>query len=230
MVGDVEPVASMQTIVLLQRMPRRTRKTSYGRSFPLIASLLLLLLLLLLALCALPSLAFAHTGLGATHGFAHGFAHPLGGIDHLCAMIAVGLWATQLGGKAVWAVPTTFVVVMALGAALGMAGVQIPFVEKGIILSVLLLGVLVAAAVRLPVAAGALVVALFAVFHGHAHGSEMPASASGCAYGAGFVVATVILHAFGSGVGRLMQKLSTTQLTRIAGAGIALYGVVLSFL
>lgn len=138
-----------------------------------------------LAALAVPVVVQAHTGVGHTHGFLAGAGHPMLGFEHVCAMVAVGLWAAQRGGRATWALPATFVGVMAAGSALGMAGVSIPLVEPGIVASVLVLGLLIAAAVRLPVAVSALIVGLFALFHGCVHGAEMPASASGLAYGAG---------------------------------------------
>ena len=137
---------------------------------------------LLAALLLAPTLAHAHTGVGDTSGFAHGFGHPLTGLDHLLAMIAVGLWAAQIGGRALWAVPLTFVSIMAVGGALGIAGVPVPFVEQGIATSVLLLGLLIAFAVRMPLGFSVPLVALFAICHGHAHGAEMVASVSGLTY------------------------------------------------
>jgi urease accessory protein len=182
-------------------------------------------LLPLLAVFLLPALAQAHPGVpGHTHGFANGLAHPLTGLDHICAMVAVGLWAAQ---RALWLVPSVFVSVMILGGVLGMAAVPIPFVEPGIAASVLVLGVLIAAAVRLPLPASALLVGLFAVFHGYAHGAEMPASASGLAYGLGFVAATASLHLSGIGLGLLAQRFGSARLVRYAGAAIAACGIYL---
>ena len=140
------------------------------------------------ALFLAPSLAFAHTGVGDTLGFVHGFSHPLSGLDHVLAMVMVGVLAWQLGGRAVWVVPATFVLVMAGGGALGMMGVAIPFVEIGIALSVIILGAIVALGIRAPVAIAAGIVGLFAIAHGHAHGAEMPAAAAGMAYAAGFML------------------------------------------
>ena len=188
-------------------------------------------LLPLLVFFLLPTLAQAHPGIpGHTHGFANGLAHPLTGLDHLCAMVAVGLWAAQRGGRALWLVPSVFVSVMVLGGALGMAAVPIPFVEPGIVASVLVLGVLIAAAVRLPLAVSLLVVGVFAVFHGYAHGAEMPATASGLAYGLGFAAATASLHLVGIGLGLLAQRFGSARLVRYAGGAIAACGVCLCFL
>jgi urease accessory protein len=187
-------------------------------------------LLPLLAVFLLPTLAQAHPGIpGHTHGFANGLVHPITGLDHICAMVAVGLWAAQRGGRALWLVPSVFVSVMALGGVLGMAAVSIPFVEPGIVASVLVLGVLIAAAVRLPLAASALMVGVFALFHGYAHGTEMPGSASGLAYGLGFVAATASLHLSGIGLGLLAQQFGSARLVRCAGGAIAACGVYLCF-
>lgn len=175
-----------------------------------------------------PALADAHVGVGETSGFIHGLTHPLFGLDHVCAMVAVGLWAAQLGGRSLWVVPLTFVSVMVLGGMLGMLGVELPFVEQGIVLSVLMLGVLIAAAVRLPLWVSSGVVGVFALFHGHAHGAEMPVETSGLTYAIGFVLATASLHlsgvAFGAGMRRLLHK----GVISATGAGIALYGVYLA--
>lgn len=179
---------------------------------------------ILAAILLLPSLAHAHVGVGETSGFLHGMGHPLGGLDHICAMVAVGLWAAQMGGRAIWAVPLTFVSVMALGGALGMLGAHIPFVETGIVISVLALGVLIAASVHLPLAVSILMVGLFAIFHGHAHGAEMPETASGFAYAAGFIIATAFLHACGIGLGIGIQRLASPAIVRFAGIAIVLCG------
>lgn len=181
--------------------------------------------ILLAALSALPAIANAHPGSGAAHGFSHGFQHPIFGLDHLLAMIAVGLWAVQTGGRAVWAIPLAFVGTMALGGAIGMADIPLPLIESGIATSVLLLGLLLVFAVRLPLAAATSLVALFAIFHGHAHGSEMPADASGVLYGAGFLLATIALHATGITLG--IRDVNRAPITRLAGAGVAMAGVAL---
>ena len=187
-------------------------------------------LLPLLAVFLLPSLAQAHPGFpGHTHGFANGLAHPLTGLDHICAMVAVGLWAAQRGGRALWLVPSVFVSVMVLGAVMGMASVPVPFVEPGIVASVLVLGVLITAAVRLPLLASALLVGVFALFHGYAHGAEMPGSASGLAYGLGFVAATASLHLLGIGLGLFAQRFASARMVRYAGGAIAVCGVYLCF-
>lgn len=180
-----------------------------------------------LAMCVAPSLAHAHIGVGPATGLAHGLAHPLIGIDHIAAMVAVGLWAAQRGGRAVWAVPLTFMTAMWIGGLVGMIGVSIPFVEPGIVASVLVLGVLVTAAVRLPFVASGLLVGLFALFHGHAHGSEMPATVSGLYYGIGFIVATGLLHCCGIGMGLVARQLGNPRLIRYAGAATVMLGIYL---
>jgi urease accessory protein len=174
------------------------------------------------ALAATP--AFAHIGVGETTGFAAGLQHPLSGLDHVLAMVAVGLWAALKGGRAQWAWPAAFVGVMLIGGVLGAAHVPIPLVEPGILASVVALGLLVALAVDVPVWAGAMIVGAFAVFHGHAHGTEVPVAAGGIAYFAAFAAATVALHgvgiAFGNGLGLRFRSLA-----RLAGAASAAAGV-----
>lgn len=170
--------------------------------------------------------ALAHTGVGSTNGFMSGFAHPLFGLDHLLAMIAVGLWAAQQGGRALWLVPCTFVVVMVLGGLLAHLGIGLPAVEMGIGLSVAVLGLAVATNLKLPVILGMALVAVFAVFHGHAHGAEMPENASGLAYGLGFALATALLHLTGIGLAWAGSYASRVT-TRVAGGIITALGVVL---
>jgi urease accessory protein len=174
-----------------------------------------------------PRSAFAHTGIGPAHDLLHGLAHPLTGLDHLIAMFAVGLWAAQRSGRAIWFVPLTFVLAMTLGATLGMSRVSIPYVEPALAISVLMLGVFVAAAVRLPLSISAVIVGLFAIAHGYAHGAEIPASASGFFYALGFAAATVLLHAAGISFGLLMQRLHASQLVRLAGIAITVCGMLL---
>ena len=174
---------------------------------------------------SLPAIAQAHVGHGETVGFLHGLEHPIGGLDHILAMLAVGLWAAQLGGHAVWSVPLTFVSVMALGGVLGIAGVPVPFVEQSIIASDLIFGGLVLMATRLPLAVSISIVGLLAVFHGYAHGEEMPKNAAALEYAAGFMVATAALHLSGVGIALLMNKLLKDRLVRLAGGGIILGGI-----
>lgn len=176
----------------------------------------------------LPGVALAHTGIGATTGFLHGLSHPISGADHMLAMVAVGLWAAQIGGRALWAVPCTFVGVMALGGVLGFTGFHVPFVEEGILVSVLILAIFIAGAFKLPLAYSCLIVGLFAIFHGHAHGAEMPASMSAASYAIGFALATAMLHLTGIGLGVLMQKANLQTVNRFAGAAIAVSGIYLA--
>jgi urease accessory protein len=184
---------------------------------------------LLSALTFLPTLAHAHPGLpGHTHGFAAGVAHPLGGLDHVLAMVAVGLWAAQLGGRARWAVPAAFVGVMTLGSALGMAGVTLPLVDSAILCSVVLLGLLIAAAARLPLAASVALVGMFAAFHGLAHGAELAANPSGLAYLGGFALTTAALHGSGFALAAVLQRAAEAGWVRVAGAAVAIGGVMLA--
>lgn len=184
--------------------------------------------LYLLPLLVLPSVAQAHPGHGAATSLASGLAHPLLGLDHLCALVAVGLWAAQRGGRALWAVPLAFVSTMTLGALASTSGHTIPFTEQGIAASVLILGILIAAAIRLPLAASILLVGSFAWFHGFAHGAEIPANASGFAYGAGMVATTAGLHLVGIAVGLSAQKLARETFMCRCGWAIAACGLYLT--
>ncbi|MBI3754719.1 MAG: HupE/UreJ family protein [Deltaproteobacteria bacterium] len=177
----------------------------------------------------MPSLVYAHTGVGDTTGFTYGLSHPISGIDHILAMVAVGIWAAQTGGRAVWSVPITFVSIMILGSILGMFGVAVPFIEQGIVMSVLILGVLISAAVSLPLALSMTIVGLFAIFHGHAHGTEASIEASGLNYIAGFALSTALLHLSGIGVSILFKRLDRPQLLRYAGSVITIGGIYLIF-
>lgn len=172
--------------------------------------------------------AFAHTGVGETGAFVAGLTHPFGGLDHALAMIAVGLWAGLAGGRALLIWPIAFVGGMLAGGALAMAGLSLPFVEPGIAGSVIVLGFLVALAVRAPLAIGAAVVALFAVVHGYAHGSEAPATGSGLAYAAGFALATAALHAIGIALVLACQRVAPLVFVRAAGVATALAGLGLA--
>ncbi len=162
--------------------------------------------------------AFAHVGHGATASFAAGLAHPLGGLDHVAVMIAVGLWAALKGGRALWMWPAAFVGVMLIGGGLGMAHVPVPFVEPGILASVVALGLLVALAFDCPLWLGAVIIGAFALFHGHAHGSEVGETVSGFEYMAGFALATAGLHLSGIGFALAMTRMQWRSAIRIAGA------------
>lgn len=189
-----------------------------------------LILVLAGALSLVPAAALAHTGVGDTSGFVHGFSHPVSGIDHILAMVAVGVFAYQLGGRAFWLVPGTFVLVMALGGALGMAGIPVPYVEVGIALSVIVLGAVIALGIKAPVAIAMGIVGLFAIFHGHAHGAEMPTDTLGAAYAAGFMIATALLHGAGILLGFLIGRIGEARgpwVVRTAGALTSLAGIAL---
>jgi len=175
-----------------------------------------------LALAASPALAHVNP---AEHGsFAAGFTHPFSGLDHMLAMVAVGLWASVLGGRAMFTVPAAFVGVMLLGFAGSMFGLSLPFVEPAILASVVVLGLLVALALPVSAARGGALVGFFALFHGHAHGSEI-GDASFLAYGAGFAAATIVLHVAGIAAGMAFGR--GTTLVRIAGGATALGGLML---
>jgi urease accessory protein len=186
------------------------------------------LLAALFALTTTPALA--HTGVGSVLGFAAGFSHPMGGLDHLLAMVAVGILAAQLGGRAIWILPAAFVGMMLAGAVLGITGVGVPFVEQGILGSVIILGAVIAVGHRMPLALAVGLVGLFALFHGHAHGTELPAAASALAYGAGFAAATLLLHVAGIGMGIGAEEISdklAPAVVRVGGAAIAAAGLAL---
>jgi len=172
--------------------------------------------------------AFAHTGLDHAFSLAAGFRHPWTGLDHLLAMVAVGLWAGLNGGRALWIWPTAFVGVMVAGGLIGSAGASMPMVEPGILASVIVLGVLVLAAARLPVAIGGALVAAFALLHGHAHGAELPAAAAAASYAAGFALATAMLHTIGVGVAHLARSERGRMAVRGAGALVAVAGIALA--
>jgi len=181
-------------------------------------------------LFALPGAALAHTGHGDAGGFPHGFIHPAGGLDHVLAMVAVGLYAALLGGRASWLVPVTFVIVMALGGAVGAAGYALPYTEIAIALSVIVLGSAVALRLNLPTLAAMALVAVFAIFHGHAHGAEMPPDAWGYAYAAGFMLATALLHLAGIAVGVLATRLADRggwRAVQAGGGAMAVAGIVI---
>lgn len=176
------------------------------------------------------SLAFAHVGQGdIAGGFSSGFVHPINGWDHVLAMIAVGIWGAQLGRPAIWALPVTFPMVMAFGGVLGAFGIAIPGIEVGIALSALALGSAIAFAARPPLAVAAVIVAIFAIFHGHAHGTELPESANAMAYSLGFVMATGLLHACGILIGEVNRKKYGSYVLRVIGALIGAGGVYFLF-
>ena len=167
---------------------------------------------------------FAHAEVGVAGGLASGFLHPVYGLDHLVAMVAVGLWGAQLGNPAIWMLPITFPVVMAIGGLLGVAGVQVPLIEVGISASALALGAMVALNMRPPLALAAALVGVFAIFHGHAHGTELPSAVNPLAYGVGFVISTGLLHLAGIALGIMTRWPAGDKAVRILGGGIAALG------
>jgi urease accessory protein len=170
--------------------------------------------------------AFAHVG-GHGAGVVAGLAHPFSGLDHVLAMVAVGLWASQLGRPAVWVLPLTFPAVMALGAVLGATGMALPWLEIGVAGSVLALGAAVALAWRPAVVVGAALVAAFALLHGWSHGTELPQAGSALAYGVGFILATLALHGTGLALGAVSLRPAGRMAARAAGAAVALCGAAL---
>lgn len=182
-------------------------------------------LLYVMTALMVPTTALAHTGVELAGGWWSGFAHPFVGADHMLAMVAVGLWAVQLGGRATWMVPVAFVVATMLGGGLAFAGVNTSCVEQGIAISVLVLGLVIAASLRLPVLASAWLVGMFALFHGLAHGTEMPAAVNAVTYITGFALATALLHGGGIAVA---TRLKQPRLLRWMGALLAASGTVMA--
>ncbi len=185
--------------------------------------------LLIASLPFLPAVANAHEAAGAAGGFASGLIHPLTGPDHMAAMVAVGLWGAILGGRAMWLLPVVFPMVMALGGALGVLGVPIPAVKAGIALSGVVLGLMVAFAVKPPPAVAAGLVGIFAIFHGHAHGTELPHAANPLTYAIGFVISTGLLHLAGIAFGLLVKWPWGRIAVRAGGVAIALVGAAFLF-
>ena len=170
--------------------------------------------------------AFAHEAGGEAIGLVGGLKHPVSGLDHVLAMVAVGLWGAQLGAPAIWLLPVTFPMVMAFGGMLALLGVPLPGAEIGIAVSAIALGSVVMAEARPPLPVAAVLVGFFAVFHGHAHGAELPPGANGLLYSVGFVVATGALHATGIAVGLVHRWRAGAIALRVAGAAVAGAGVV----
>lgn len=168
--------------------------------------------------------AFAHVQQGEAAGFLTGLRHPVSGLDHVLAMVAVGLWGAQLGAPAIWLLPVAFPLVMAMGAMLGLMGMPLPGIEYGIAASAIMLGAVVMFEVRPPLAAAAILVGFFAIFHGHAHGTELPPGQSALLYSIGFVMATGCLHAAGIGIGTVHRWSWGRTLLRVAGAVVAVGG------
>ena len=182
------------------------------------------LLVVAMMVSAMPALA--HTGIHPASGLVEGFAHPFGGVDHMLAMIAVGLFAAVLGGRAVWAVPATFASMMLVGGIMGFMGIEIPAVEAGIAFSVIIFGAVLAAGIRCVISVAMMLAGMFAIFHGHAHGVEIPMEAEAALYCLGFVSATALLLGVGLALGIILGH--RQRIHRLAGVGISIAGVVLS--
>ena len=193
---------------------RPTRVHRFAQALPILTVAML---------CAQP--AFAHPQKGAAVGFVTGFLHPISGLDHVLAMVAVGLWGAQLGAPAIWLLPVAFPMVMAFGGMLGLLGVPIPGVEYGIAASAILLGAAVMFEFRPPLGLAAALVGFFAICHGHAHGTELPPNQSALLYSMGFVIATGCLHAVGIGIGTIYRWTWGQKLVRAAGAAITTGGL-----
>jgi urease accessory protein len=181
--------------------------------------------LLFVLVLLFPAHAFAHVERGKATGFITGLQHPWSGLDHVLAMIAVGLWGAQLGNPAMWLLPVTFPMVMSLGAMMGLLGIPLPGIEIGIALSAILLGVMVVGEIRPKLIIAAMLVGFFAIFHGYAHGSELPTGQSGMLYSMGFVIATGCLHAIGIALGLIHRWPVGKLALRGAGAFIAVTGI-----
>lgn len=174
------------------------------------------------------SIAHAHTeGVIDGGGLFLGFLHPIKGIDHILAMLAVGMWGAQLGKPALWALPVAFPLVMAMGGVLGIVGIPLPGIEIGIALSVVVLGTMIALCVKVPLWGAGIIVGFFAIFHGHAHGAELPDAAGALPYSLGFVVATGLIHLIGIGFGMIKEVPKGEMLLRGFGAAFAIAGVYL---
>jgi urease accessory protein len=201
----------MGTARIWQRSEQAVRQLAV---WPIVAAALLL-----------PEVALAHTEVGVVGGFLSGFTHPIFGFDHVVAMVAVGLWGAFLGQPAIWLLPVVFPVVMAFGGLAGVLGVPLPGVEMGIAASAVALGAMVALALRPPLWVAAVLVGAFAIFHGHAHGTELPTAANPLAYGVGFVIATGLLHLSGIALGLLARWPAGLQAVRVGGGAIACIGL-----
>ncbi|WP_156318663.1 HupE/UreJ family protein [Rhizobium sp. AAP43] len=179
----------------------------------------------LVLILLIPSVAEAHLLTGEGGGFLHGFEHPLSGLDHMLAMFCVGLWGAQMGGRSVWSLPIAFPLIMVAGGVLGIAGVPLPAVESGIALSIVVLGLAIALLWRPPEWLALVVIGVFAIFHGYAHGAELPNAADPADYAFGFVVATGLIHLAGIAVGLGFLKVQKGQLARALGGVISLGGI-----
>lgn len=181
--------------------------------------------LVLPLLLALTNPAFGHSGEGIAGGFMSGFMHPIAGLDHVTAMVAVGILGAFLGRPAIWVLPVVFPLVMAFGGILGIMGVPIPNIEVGIAVSSIVLGLIIALALKMPLWVAAVLVAVFAIFHGHAHGTELPGAANPLAYSVAFVISTGLLHLAGIAIGELIRWPAGVIVARAVGGIIALAGI-----
>lgn len=177
-----------------------------------------------LLLFSISPAALAHVSGGLAGGFYSGLLHPVLGLDHVVAMVAVGLWGAFLGSPAIWVLPVVFPLVMTFGGALGIIGIPLPGIETGIALSGIVLGLMVALAVRPPLWVAAALVGLFAIFHGYAHGAELPSSANPLAFSLGFVISTGLLHLAGIALGLLTRWPAGRRVVQAGGVVIALIG------
>jgi urease accessory protein len=184
------------------------------------------LFLMIILFC--PATLYAHVGSGDAGGFLIGMQHPVSGFDHVLAMVAVGLWGAQLGAPAIWLLPVAFPMMMAFGGMFGLLGLPLPGVEIGIAVSAIVLGILVSLEMRPPLGVSLTIVAFFAIFHGHAHGTELPAGQSCLLYSMGFVMATGCLHGVGIVIG-LVHRWEVGRLM-LRGAGAAVFAAGLFFL
>ncbi len=182
-------------------------------------------LLIALMFTLWPTIAFAHVGSGASGGFLTGVQHPVSGLDHVLAMIAVGLWGAQLGAPALWLLPVAFPMMMAFGGMFGLMGIPLPGVEVGIAVSPIVLGIMVFTEARPALAVSLAIVAFFAIFHGHAHGTELPQGQSGLLYSMGFVMATGCLHGAGVAIGLVHRWNACRMALRGAGALVCAAGL-----
>ena len=187
-----------------------------GKSYATLSVTLLMLV---------PTLVLAHQEAGQVTGFVSGLEHPISGMDHVVAMIAVGLWGAVLGPPAIWVLPVAFPMMMAFGGFMGLLGIPVPSIEIGIAVSAIVLGAMVLIQARPPLWVAALLVAIFAIFHGYAHGRELPAGANALLYSLGFVVATGLLHLVGILLGEAHRWALGRQIVRAAGGGIAVAGL-----
>ena len=191
-------------------------KKQPGKSYATLSATLLMLV---------PTLGLAHQESGQAAGFVAGLVHPISGLDHVVAMIAVGLWGAVLGPPAIWVLPVAFPMMMAFGGFMGLLGIPVPSIEIGIAVSAIVLGAMVLIQARPPLWVAAILVAIFAIFHGYAHGRELPAGANALLYSLGFVVATGLLHLVGILLGEAHRWALGRQIVRAAGGGIAVAGL-----